>query len=270
MDNVKSVEYRFIRPVGTRIMSRTGDKFLKPIKVFARTACVGNLVLAKSFRPTRISSVHAQKGQIDHFNSLLKNNHRNFNLKVNQISSLTENCKNWFLQNQNPNLLTDFLTADFSLFDSFCELTDKKVRITEEIYAFGHKGDFFKTKEDQLIFEEVEIESIENSFINLLNRKKVDETGMIKPLIYLHYSSTNDSRQHLKKRSESLLLMAKNLQSKFDHFRLLNIEEREYTHAETDLFPYHYSKNTTDKLASKLSAILSDYNIKTSRYVLRI
>ena len=165
-------------------------------------------------------------------------------------------------------MLDKFLSADFSLFDSFCELTDKKIEFNHEgnmFYSFGHVGDFkIKASNANLI----DVETFNKSFLHLIQYKL--EFLSESPIIYLHYSAKNDPREFYVKRSNDLLKIALSLESQFEFFHVLKLEDSDYLFMETDYFPYHYHKSTTDLLAVNLRKILRENNLKTSRYLYKI
>jgi hypothetical protein len=261
------VENVLVRPVMTRFLSHSFDKWQNPLNVFLRTACLGNSIIPRIFRTSRLSATYAQKGHVHYLNQLNKG----FNASS-QIDSalpiLGENLKNWHSQNLNINFEKDFLEARFSLFDSFCELTDKKLEVAKDVWVYGHKKDFNLNPNRVYDFIEDSVQDIETNFIEMLERKML--VSPEKPLIYLIYSSVNDPRQKYKLRSHEIYEMGQRLSQNYSCFKLLQLDLNEYYPAETDRYPYHYSVSTSVKLAIKLDLILRESGIKSSRYTIRI
>ena len=256
-----------IRPVFTRILSQSYDKWQDPLNVFLRTACVGNSLIPRIFRPTRLSATYAQKCHVDFLNHLSKELYTQ-SVSPPPLPVLGKNMKEWHKQNFSINFQRDFLEADFSLFDSFCELTDLKLEVAEDIWAYGHKKDFNLNPEKKYDFVEISVEDIEQLFHNILEKKML--TSPNKPLIYLFYSSINDSREKYKLRSQDLLEMGQRLSENYPCFKLLKLDSSDYHPSTTDSYPYHYSNATSDKLAVELALILGEAGIKASRYTIRI
>jgi len=261
------VENLLIRPIMTRVLSHTYDKCKDPLTVFLRTACVGNSVIPRIFRPTRLAATYAQKCHVDFLNHLSQE-FRMGSLTDISLPVLGENMKHWHQQNLNVDFKKNFLDADFSLFDSFCELTDLKLEVAENIWAYGHKKDFNLNPKEKYNFTEITPEDIKKTFVDILEKKMLVTPD--KPLIYLFYSSINDSRDKYRLRSKGLLEMGQFLEEEYPCFRLLKLDSSEYEPSESDIFPYHYSIPTTVKLAAKLELILQEFGIKTSRYKTRI
>lgn len=253
-----------IRPIIWRVLSKTYDKSKRPISVFARTACVGNEVLAKSFRSSRLNLTFAQKCHLDFLNML----DSGFKQEISDFKGmeiLNENSEHWFAQICNERLLDTFLSAQLSIFDSFCELTDQKIEINSGVYSYGHFNDFVNPKSIQ--FQKIDLDVTFQIFSNLV--KKKHSLNPYHPIIYLHYSARNDSRSSYQEQSFKILKLAESLQSNFSSFRVLKLDEEQYIYKETDNFPYHYGKKTVDLLAKEMSNILSDFSISTNRYTAR-
>ena len=266
-----NIESLLIRPVMTRILSKTSDKWQEPFNVFLRTACVGNALIPRIFRPSRLSATYAQKCHVELLANLSKRNSSGTNStnstnSTDSLSVLGKNMKEWYSQTLKINFQKDFLEADFSLFDSFCELTDLKLEVAKDTWAYGHRQDFnLKPEKQELI--EISVPDIEKYFIDILEKKMLISPN--RPLIYLIYSSSNDSREKFKLRSNELLEMGQRLSVKYSCFKLLKLDPSEYRPSETSPPPYHYSRATIDKLAKNLALILDKAGVKTNKYLTR-
>jgi hypothetical protein len=267
MMNMMLFEQVLVRPVMTRVLSHSYDKHRDPFKAFLRTACLGNSIIPRLYRSTRLSATYAQKGHVQYLNQLSKG----FNISPQKdfvLPILGENLKHWYQQNLDINVRKDFFEADFSLFDSFCELTDLKLEAAKDVWVYGHKKDFNLKLGETYNFVEISVEDIEADFIEILEKKMLISPE--KPLIYLFYSSENDSRLKYKSRSKELLEMGKRLTQSYSCFKLLKLDLTEYHPAETDLHPYHYSVSTKVELAKKMDLILREFGIKSNRYTTRL
>ena len=257
-------EETLFRPIIWRVLAKTYDKSKRPLSIFARTACVGNAVLAKSFRLSHLNLTFAQKCHLDFLN-MLDSGFMQKTCDFREMEIFNENSKNWFAQLCNESLLDTFLNAQLSIFDSFCELTDQKIEIDSGVYSFGHFNDFINPKLTQ--FRKIDLDVTFQTFTNLVKKKNL--LNPRHPIIYLHYSTRNDSRSSYQERSIKILKLAELLQSNFSSFRVLKLDEEQYIYKETDDFPYHYGQKTIDLLAREMSHILSDYGISTDRYTAR-
>jgi hypothetical protein len=227
---------------------------------------VGSSLIPRIFRPTRLSATYAQKCHVELLSILSKGHFSGSNSTI-PLPVLGENMKEWYQQTLKINFQKDFLEADFSLFDSFCELTDLKLEVAKDTWAYGHRQDFNLIPEKHELIE-ISVPDIEKYFIDILEKKMLISPN--KPLIYLIYSSVNDSREKFKLRSHELLEMGQRLSVKYPCFKLLKLDPSEYRPFETDPFPYHYSSATIVKLAINLALILGEAGIKTNRYLIRI
>jgi hypothetical protein len=261
---LSSVEERLIRPIGWRLLEKTYDRWREPLNVFARTACVGNQVLSRSFRLSHLKLRHAQKCHLDFLN-LLNQGFRPTTRKAQEFASLNPDSARWFAQLCQDNILETFLSSDLSFFDSFCELTDLKVEIDSGVHTYGHRSDFFQTK--KIKFNEINLEETWSAFSILVKKKQ--ELNPKHPIIYLHYSSRNDPRRKYRDRADKLLELARSMENCFSIFRVLKLDEEQYIYAENDNLPYHYGNKTIDLLTNHLSRILSDYGIRIDRYTIR-
>jgi len=262
------LEDKLLRPVLVRALSQTIDRLAKPISVFARTACVGNTLLSKTFRKGRIDILHLQKARIDFLSEELTDSTGIEFIDVEEVPYFNPNSREWHSQLQNKELLDKFLKADFSLFDSFCELTDNKFLFSHNDISFSSYGQLSDFNCESLLPNLIEIQSVEKAFSNLLTYKLNVESNS--PVIWLHYSAKNESRKRYVERAGNLLELAHNLESRFKFFYVLKLEEFDYHFSELDYFPYHYSRKTTDLLSQRLSDILRKNDVATSRYTYNI
>ena len=263
-ETLLAFEETLFRPIIWRVLAKTKDKSKRPLSIFARTACVGNAVLAKSFRLSRLNLTFAQKCHLDLLN-MLDSGFKQKTSDFREMDILNADSKRWFAQICNESLLDTFLNAQVSIFDSFCELTDQKIKINSGIYSYGHFNDFVNPKLTQ--FQKIDLDVTFQKFTNLVKKKEL--LNPRHPIIYLHYSARNDLRSFYQERSIKILKLAELLQSNFSSFRVLKLDEEQYIFKETDNFPYHYGQKTIDLLAREMSLILSDYGISTDRYTAR-
>ncbi len=259
-----SLQEKVVRPIGWRLLQKTYDRWREPLTIFARTACVGNQVLSRTFRSSHLKLYHAQKCHIDFLNELDQGLRPTAGLE-HEIASLNQDSMRWFTQLYQKDLLETFLNSNVSLFDSFCELTDLKVEIHSGIYSYGHRSDF--NEPEKIQFKELDLEETWRSFTALVKKKQ--ELNPMSPIVYLHYSSRNDPRRHYRDRAAKLIELASSMQSSFSTFRVLKCDEGQYSYAENDKLPYHYGKETINLLSNGLSKILSDFDIRTDRYTVR-
>jgi hypothetical protein len=260
-----SIENALIRPVAWRILEASIDKKTKPLNVFARTACMGNAILARSFRASRLNILNAQKCHIDYLN-LISLGIVNFEQVIDDYEFQNSNTQEWYKQLRNENLMEFFLRADFGLFDSFCELTDLKLEIYKGVYMYGNTGDF--TEKELNYRHLISLDESWKRFLQIVETKY--RLNPKSPIIYLHYSSNNDSRNWFRNKSNVLLGYAESLEKEVPTFKVLKLNEEQYTFSENDYLPYHYGQSTLDSLTNKFSSILSEFGIKTNRYLVRI
>jgi len=257
-------ENMLVRPLARRVLAISQDKVMTPYKAFLRTACVGSAIIPKLFRIGRLDVTHAQKAHIEFLAQLNHSAHKMVD-DVDIQSFLTNNSKAWRQELLKINFENCFLNADFSLLDSFCELTDLKLKLPSGSVAYGHRKDFNFESGKKFELHEISFEKIQDAFDAVLNSK--NSVSPHAPVVYLHYSSINDTRKKYISLSKSLLENAWELENKYSFFRVLALDSDQYLPAETDNHPYHYSKKTLVALAEKLSIILNDFGIKSSRYV---
>jgi hypothetical protein len=278
---VNALENRVFRPIAVRILERLVDTHKSPFRIFARTACVGESILARCFRGSRIEKVKFQKLRVDFFlRSLLQSPEHTFFVDDFEEECLELNLDimiaNQMKRSQLAEIKDGFLSSHFALFDSFCELTDRVFLYQRQLHErelslelIGHAQDFKHLPHGKFLEDSfISTETFFDSWTKVLQFQKTNNSNF--PILYLHYSSRNDSRDFYRKRSKQLLGVAKTLSASFSNFHVIAVPEVKYSYFENDYFPYHYSRETQILLSRQLEEVLAAYGIKTSRYVFRI
>lgn len=260
------LEDRILRPISTRVLENGFDKNRKKIKIFARTACVGDDLLARSFRKSRVTIQKYQKLRMDQFAAFLEED--NFESSYEEYVRFAKStllipdlASRWLGEFFVRDPRTLLLESDFMILDSFCELTDRKWSIQDKLNIYCAKSDIgdFANGGDL-----IGTDDFERSLVKILDFSHGQRKSL--PIIWLHYSAKNDSREKYRTRSCDLLEVALEKSKYFDDFHVLRLSDEKYEFAERDSMPYHYGKATMINLKVELTRILAPYSIYGSRY----
>lgn len=263
------LEDQILRPLGARLLERTFDKTRGKIEILARTACMGDDLLARCFRKSRVSVQKYQKLRVDQFAAFLDkskfmtsfNEYLEFSASVNSLPNLPSRLLGEFFTRDPREAL---LESDFVILDSFCELVDRKWSINNGLYAYGTSSDYEGlAKSDGLI----DIDVFDNSLNKIIHFSQ--KQNVSRPIVWLHYSANNDGREQYRRRSQELLEVALEKSKNYESFHVVKLPDDQYDFSERDFLPYHYGKTTMGNLKLELIKILSKYKIYSSRYTFK-
>lgn len=184
----------------------------------------------------------SQKKRIDHFQDNKK------------AASFKEASK--YIKNKNYPQMFNYVNIDpfkqfhkynLIIFDSFAELADSRFLLPNKKPFFTVKGDVYMHKliedggkfEGQINLSYAE-ELIKHTFDLLHEHHEC-------PIIYIHYSSKFEKRNHYIERSNSLLKIIQNINKQSDFVKSIHVPDEKVGKHGDDDFPYHYDLETINE-----------------------
>lgn len=222
----------------------------KPIIAFGRVACIGKDVFALRHKGD-VRLVNLQKARLDLLINWVNGAPRPKAMVVEEYMARTDVFP-MIEQQERIEWLTSKKIPKFIMMDSFSELTDQQFTHREEGWSFCcHYTDLNHTPEFERQFDSkglLAIEKIEETYYNFFNW--LEKTMSVRRVIFVHYSTRFDSRPEFRERANEILRVMQKLELSKPYIYNLWLNDDSYDPNEGDDFPYHYSKDTYQRLAN--------------------
>lgn len=163
------------------------------------------------------------------------------------------------IEQQENILWKNYSKCNLMVMDSFCELTDQMFKHKREGWTFcAHYSDINHSKEFEDSFECLgllplgEIEQSYKEFFEYLfsNFPRLN-------VVFINFPAALDNRSIFKRRSETISKAILGLNIIFPKIKYLYIDEKDIMPAETDNYPYHFSKFTQQLYLRKYMELVS-------------
>jgi hypothetical protein len=227
--------------------------------IFSRTACLGNDSLKLSGVSESKYVFNLQKGRSDLLlRSYSSNQIKPFFGSHKFIGSRDIRDMVW---QQSNTCFHDFPKPAFILFDSFSDLTDLCFTAPSQTEFYCHKSDLKTTSEDHGIIAHglLDLDGLETLYENLFNNFEL-AWGDVR-IIFIHFPTKLETRQFYIERANRIKSAIENLARQFSNLYSIEIptplvNPEINLKGEVNSFPYHYSPETKEFVANKISEIL--------------
>jgi len=216
--------------------------------VFGRAACVGQDVFQLK-TAGKYQLINLQKGRLDLLMDWIEGAPRprasvvEGHMPRKIVFPMIEQQErlDWFNSRAKP---------QFIMMDAYSELTDQQFTHREEGWSFCcHYTDLNPTPDFEKLFEKkglLPLEDIESTYWRFFDW--VERELPLTNVVFVHYSTRFDSREHFKGRADEILRVMNKLQLTKPYIFNLWLHDHLYNPNEGDSFPYHYSQETYQSL----------------------
>ena len=227
--------------------------------IFSRTACLGNDSLKLSGASKSKYVFNLQKGRSD----LLLRSYSSDEIKpffgAHKFMG-SRDIRDMVWQQSNT-YFHDFPKPFFILFDSFSDLTDLCFIAPNRTAFYCHKSDMKTPSRDRgiIAYGLLDLDSVEKLYESLFNNFRL-AWGDVE-IIFIHFPTKLETRQFYIERANCIKSAIENLTQTIPNLHSIEIPasmvnpEKSLT-GEVDSFPYHYSLETKEFVANKISEIL--------------
>ncbi|MFT3908107.1 MAG: hypothetical protein QM737_01670 [Ferruginibacter sp.] len=212
--------------------------------ILSRVACLGQDVV-KLKEEQKINLINQQKVRIDLLLDRLNGAPKPI-VKLIEPHLLRKDILFMLVQQEDLPWFDMKLSGDTILLDSYSELTDQKFVHKKDGWAFAcnytdiNHTDAFKEQFDALgLLKLDELEKYYRLYFDFLNKKYPG-----KKIIFLHFPTALDKRQHFIERGETIIKVIEKLTKEYPGLVSIRIADKDVHPHEDDDFPYHYGKET--------------------------
>jgi len=219
--------------------------------ILMRSACMGIGIISTKVRYTFEKKVNFQKLRVDQMNGL----------KDSKIPMEQKLFEDFFIRkdiakmifNQSKKNFDDYIDKSrLIVFDTFCELTDKKFKHRLTDYTFcAHNSDIKRSPIFDQEFEELGLIPVDEIYEGFDRFFSTNYKNLKNKSIYIfHYSDKYEKRELYIKRNreiQEIMMSFKNI-----GLDIKNCVPSSNKVKNIDSYPYHFSKETLLHLASKM------------------